>query len=217
MTQKGKEMMVWGVLLVGLAAIVLGMYAAVTTPGKQAENATLQTPVSANDWKLGPDDAKVVLVEYSDLQCPACKYYQDNILKPIEAAYGDKIQVVYRHYPLSQHIHSKEAAIAAEAAGKQGKFWQMHDLLFATQDAWATSTNVIPLFVGYVQKMGVDVGRFEQDMQSNDLASKIERSIEDGNAQGIQGTPTFFLNGKAIQSPRSLDEFKQVIDAALNK
>lgn len=216
MSKKGQELLIWGLLLIGLGAIVLGIYAAVVTPG-QPEGAAgvLLTPVAADEQKRGPESAKAVLVEYSDLECPACKYFY-GMLKQLEQERGNEVQFVFRHFPLQQHRYARTAAVAAEAAGKQGKFWEMHDLLFERQEEWAKSEDVQRAMTGYAALLGLDVGRFELDMRSPELAAKIEESVAEGTRQKINGTPTFFLNGKAIQF-RSYEELNRLIDGAVNK
>ena len=198
-------------MVLGLGAIVLGIYAAVATP-KQTNSSSLLIPVSAGEWKRGGENAKAVLVEYSDFQCPACKYFY-GMVKQLEQEEGDKIQVVYRHFPLQQHQFSKVAAIAAEAAGRQGKFWEMHDILFENQDTWSKSDNIAQSMVGYATQIGLAIGQFQTDVQSKELAEKIEKSIADGTAQKIQGTPTFYLNGEAVKFG-SYEELKAAIEKA---
>lgn len=216
MSNKGREILIWVLIVAGLGAIVLGMYAAVATPTKTGSVADrLVMPVSANDQKKGSESAKAILVEYSDFQCPACKYFY-GMVKQLEEEKGDSVQVVYRHFPLQQHQYARNAAIAAEAAGRQGKFWEMHDILFEKQDEWSKSNNIQQALVGYATLLKLDIGQFMTDMQAKDLVDKIEQSVADGVKQNIQGTPTFYLNGKLVQF-RSYEELKRLIDMESDK
>lgn len=215
MTKKNMELMVWSLIVLGLGAIILGIYAVVVTPtAKSSDGSKLLVPVSAGDWKRGDANAKAILVEYSDLQCPACRYYY-GMLKQLEQEEGGKAQIVYRHFPLQQHQYAKVAALAAEAAGKQGKFWEMHDLLFERQDEWSKSGNVGQTFVGYATQLGLNIGRFQADEQAAELADKIAKSVAEGTAQKLQGTPTFYLNGTRAEF-RSYADMKAAVDSVIN-
>lgn len=216
MNKKGQEILIWALIIVGLGAIVLGIYATVATPAKTNSVADrLITPVSASDQKRGSENAKAVLVEYSDFQCPACKYYY-GMVKQLEQEEGDAVQVVYRHFPLQQHQFARIAAIAAEAAGRQGKFWEMHDLLFEKQKEWEKSENIQQSLIGYATLLKLDIGRFMADMQTKELSDKVEQSVAEGMRQSIQGTPTFYLNGKMVQF-QSYEDLKRSVESELNK
>jgi protein-disulfide isomerase len=215
MTKKSTELLVWSLIILGLGAIILGIYAVIATP-KSSDGATLITPVSASDWKRGGEGAKAVIVEYSDFQCPACKYFS-GMLKQLESEEGDKVQFVYRHFPLTQiHKNAFPAALAAEAAGKQGKFWEMHDLLFERQEEWSKSENFDQSMVGYATIIGLNIGQFQTDVKSPELSQKVEKSVIDGTAQKIQGTPTFYLNGIKTQF-NSYEELKAAVEKITNK
>lgn len=213
MNKRNIELLVWSLIVLGMGAIILGIYAVVATP-KTTDGSALLVPVAATDWKRGDANAKAVLVEYSDLQCPACRYYY-GMLKQLEKEEGGKVQIVYRHFPLQQHQFAKVAAIAAEAAGKQGKFWEMHDLLFERQDEWSKSENIGQSLVEYATQLGLNIGQFQTDEQSPELADKIAKSIAEGTAQKLQGTPTFFLNGKRAEF-RSYEDMKTAVEKAIN-
>ena len=216
MGNKGKEILVWILIAVGLGAITFGMYGAATQSGKtNVDGITLVAPVVVDDRTRGSANAKVELVEYSDFECPACKYFY-GILKQLEEEKGDAVQMTYRHFPLQQHKYARVAAQAAEAAGLQGKFWEMHDMLFEKQGDWLKSTDIQQSLIGYATVIGLDADRFVADIQKEEIADKIERDLALGAEQKIQGTPTFFLNGKLIQF-RSYEELKQLVEAELNK
>ncbi len=180
----------------------------------QGNGAALRaTPVRDTDWKSGNPDAGVVLLEYSDFECPACKLYEP-MMEQIRRDYATSVLFAYRHFPLPQHRHSSDAAKAAEAAGAQGKFWDMARLLFAGQDAWAGRADAAPVFESYARQLGLDMGRFRSDMKSLLVAQKVARDYETAVADKIPGTPTFFLNGVLVQF-RSYEEFQHIVDRVL--
>ena len=163
----------------------------------------------------GNKDASVALVEYSDFQCPACAAYYP-IVEQVVEKYGSKISFEYRHYPLTAiHNNAFAAARASEAAGKQGKFWEMYRLLFANQEAWARSSTSQRIFEGYARQLGLDINRYKTDFASSKTNGAINASIREFNSHGwSKSTPTFVLNGKKIQ-PRDAEEFGKLIDQQL--
>jgi protein-disulfide isomerase len=170
---------------------------------------------SANetDWVKGAPlaESKVVLTEYSDFQCPACKAYYP-FLKKLGEEFKN-LSIVYRNFPLSQHANAWPAAQAAQAAGKQGKFWEMHDMLFDNQDNWARSTSPEGIFTDYSQTLGLDIEKFKTDFNSSETKNKIQTDYQ-GGASEVDGTPTFFLNDKKIKSPQNYDELRDIIQQA---
>ncbi|MDB5259193.1 MAG: hypothetical protein JWO73_401 [Candidatus Taylorbacteria bacterium] len=206
----------WIGLIVVLGLIVWGLIAANNKAVQGRPKLTLLDPVTSADWITGSTTAPVTVVEYSDLQCPACQSYHNLVLKKLIAEEGSKFRFVYRHFPLPQHMNAYTAALAAEAAGKQGKFWEMHDKLFETQKDWeklATST-AAETFAGYAKTLGLDAAKFKSDESDPALFAKVASSSESGNKTGVDSTPTFFVNGTSIDNPNSYDEFKAVIEKA---
>lgn len=202
----------------GLAALFVLALLAFSLAGKgglqEAASVLLKT-ASADDWKRGNENAKVILIEYSDFQCPACASYYP-LVKALHGELGDSLLIVYRHFPLSQiHMNAEGAARAAEAAGKQGKFWEMHDLLFERQKEWSNDRNAAGTFAAYATALGLNTDRFINDFNSREIKEKVVADYESGFRAGIAGTPTFFLNGKKIQNPRSYEEFKKIISELL--
>jgi len=169
------------------------------------------------DHVKGNPEAKVVIIEYSDFQCPACRSYYP-ITKQLMAEFGDQIAFVYRHFPLTSiHMNSEFAARAAEAAGKQGKFWEMHDLLFEKQDEWSKTTNVEPIFENYATLLGISIEQFKTDWKSKEVKDFVKAQRAHALKSGLQGTPTFFVNGEKIKNPTSIDAFRFIINTALEK
>ncbi|WKZ26420.1 MAG: DsbA family protein [Candidatus Paceibacterota bacterium] len=174
-------------------------------------------PISASDWINGEMSAEVVIIEYSDFECPACASYFP-ILKDLKEKFGSQIAVVYRHFPLTQiHRNAELASLASEAAGRQGKFWEMHDLLFENQRNWSANFGAKEIFIGYAQQLQLDEEQFINDLDAKDLQDKVSASYREGVSIGIAGTPTFFLNGEKISNPRGYEEFERVISEKLNQ
>ena len=164
--------------------------------------------VEATDQTRG--NGKTVLMEFSDYQCPACKAYYP-LVEQLVKDEGDNITFVYRNFPLPQHGNAMTSARAAEAAGRQGKFWEMHNKIFENQDAWAekNSSDAAVIFQDYAKNLGLDLTRFNADYNDKTIQVKILNDYKSGVNLNVQGTPTFFVNGKKINNPTSLDGFKQ--------
>lgn len=171
--------------------------------------------ITANDHVKGNFESKVILVEYSDFQCPTCGAYYPLVEKLIEE-YKDKIAFVYRNYPLTQiHQNAYIAAQAAEAASMQGKFWEMYSKIFLEQALWSNMKKPETRFETYAKEIGLDTDKFLKDLQSDEVDRKIQNDIKSGNVAKVSGTPTFILNGVSIGLPGSYDNFKKFIDDAI--
>lgn len=178
--------------------------------GKLTENA-----IAASDQVMGNKQAEVVLIEYGDYQCPACALYSPFVTQLVND-FPEKLAVVYRHFPLRQiHKNADASAQAAEAAGKQGKFWEMHELLYAHQGEWENALSPKPMFTRYASELGLNSEQFTADMNSDAVKDKIEADLRSAVASGLSGTPTFFINGTKIVNPRSYDEFRSLIQAEI--
>jgi protein-disulfide isomerase len=145
----------------------------------------------------GNQDATVTLVEYSDFQCPACAAFQPAI-NEVLSLYGEAVRLEYRHFPLPIHRNAIPAALAAEAAGQQGKFYEYHDLLFENQPAWSTVATPQPLFLQYADELGLDTDTFRRHMNASVLRDHVQAHFAEGRDRGVTGTPTFFLNGEKM-------------------
>jgi protein-disulfide isomerase len=179
---------------------------------------TTAAALSASDWSRGNAQAKVSVIEYGDFQCPACGAYEP-IVEKLTQKYGSSVRFVFRHFPLYQiHPNAGIAAQAVEAAGVQGKFWEMHDLLYAKQNEWSstpTDTVVAKNFNTYAQSLGLNLTKFDADIESAAVKAKIQRDVDSGNAAQVNHTPTFFVNLAQIENPQSEEAFSAVIDAAI--
>jgi protein-disulfide isomerase len=152
--------------------------------------AQLTPPVSAADHAAGPEDAPVTLVEYGDYECPYCGMAHP-IVQRAQQTLGNQLRFVFRNFPLAEaHPHARLAAQAAEAAGTQGKFWEMHEMLFEHQDALEPND-----VLGYAQALGLDVERFTHELESGVYARRVRDDFRSGVRSGVNGTPTFFVNG----------------------
>lgn len=184
------------------------------TSGQSTSSANI---ISSSDRVLGNKDVKVTLVEYSDFQCPACGAYYP-IVKQLNLELAGRIQFVYRHFPLTQiHANANLAALSAEAAGKQNKFWEMHDIIFENQSKWSGEKNAKDLFVEYAQKLNLDVEKFKNDLDSDEVQEKVANDYQSGIRLGVNATPTFFLNGTKLQNPASYEIFKKLLEEAISK
>ncbi|MDQ2918286.1 MAG: DsbA family protein [Verrucomicrobiota bacterium] len=163
----------------------------------------------------GDAKARVTLEEFGDFQCPPCATVAMSLSR-IEHDYGDKLRVIFRQFPLAMHAHAREAARAAEAAGAQGKFWEMHDLLFKNQSAWSSSANVAEIFKEYARSLGLELDRFQRDCANESLEARINADQQRGESRGVKSTPTLFVNGHNLP-PASTSEtgLRSALDAVL--
>ncbi|MEX1061833.1 MAG: thioredoxin domain-containing protein [Patescibacteria group bacterium] len=207
-----KRILTWGLVILGIVLAVWGMLKLASTP---VDNTPLAGEVTADDWIKGNPAADVVLVEYSDFQCPACGVYYP-IVKQLVAKYSNDITFVYRHFPLSQHQNARPAAYAAEAAGQQGKFWEMHDTIFENQNTWSEDNNAVGILRGYAQNLGLDLNKYDAAVSSQEVRNKVENHYTSGIQSNVTYTPTFYLNGQKIANPQNLEEFRTLIQAALD-
>ena len=158
----------------------------------------------------GPRNAPVTIVEFSDFQCPGCKTYQ-GLLNQVLRLYPNDVKLVYKQFPLADiHAHAVNAAKAALAAARQGRFWEMHDMIYENQDELGMDK-----LKQYAQKVGLDVIRWERDFSSSEVKQQLSREGDEGRAAGVDSTPSFFVNGRRI-TQGTLEEFKLLIQEALN-
>jgi protein-disulfide isomerase len=189
------------------------------TPGASSANVAAGSASPSDeseDPKLhvrGPRNAPLTLEIYGDFQCPACSV-ASRVVDELQKEYQGKIKVIFHEFPLAMHKHAKEAAMAAEAAALQGKFWEMHDALYQYQDVWGQISNANFFFESYARMIGLDVEQFNADRNSMKVEDMIIEDGTDGMARGVQNTPTLFLNGTLLKA-FTKDKLKEAIDAAL--
>ncbi|HDH04124.1 MAG TPA: hypothetical protein ENG75_02150 [Nitrospirae bacterium] len=172
-------------------------------------NRVYKIPVGSSAVK-GKKDAPVTIVEFSDFQCPYCAGLQST-LQQVLKAYPDSVRLVLKDFPLSFHKYAKDAARAARAAGEQGKYWEMHDLIFENFKGLNSD-----IFKKFAEKLNLDLNKFMADYKSGKYDNLIQQDINLGKSLGVTGTPTLFVNGKRMQR-RSFDDFKAAIEESLKK
>jgi protein-disulfide isomerase len=165
---------------------------------------------------LGNPDAPVTLEEFGDFQCPPCGTLSAPI-NQLEQDYRPRLRVIFRHFPLRMHQYAREAALASEAAGQQGRFWQMHDVLYREQTVWSKAADVRPLFDAYAGMLGLKIDRFKKDMESDEVKRRVTADQQQGAALGVTITPTVFINNRGLPnaslSPAAL---RTAVEAAMN-
>ncbi len=194
--------------LVVLAVVVLYFFT-----GAAATETSKAAPVASTDITYGPENPQLTVIEYSDFQCPFCAEYAKWLTK-LRAKYGDRVQFVFRNYPLSDHEWATLAAKVGYAASLQGKFWEMHDLLFQRQDEWAASSDPRPLFDSYAESLGLDMDKFHADADAQSTLDFIKKQAAEGKKAGVTHTPWFVIGDKSVL-PRSLEQFDKAIQEAL--
>jgi protein-disulfide isomerase len=183
--------------------------------GAAATEAFEAPPVTDTDISFGPEDAAITVIEYSDFQCPFCAEFAAWMTQ-LREQYGDEVRFVFRNYPLADHEWAQFAAQVAYAASLQGKFWEMHDLLFERQDEWATAADPRTLFDSYAESLGLDLDQFHADADAQSTIDFIKGQAVAGKEAGVNHTPWFVIDGVSVL-PRSLEEFEAAIDKALQE
>ena len=173
---------------------------------------------TGNSPELGSPDARVLIIEYSDYQCPYCGRYNAETFSRIKDTYiaSGKVRYVFKDFPLSFHAQAPLAAQAARCAGDQGDYWGMHDLLFADQEAWSNAT-AAQVFGGYAEQLGLDGASLASCLESEVHAGAVESDLQEGLSLGVTGTPAFFVEGHFISGAQPFEVFQQAIEAALNR
>ncbi len=203
-------------VLLGVVVAILSKVFNPTQSLSVSQSVSSESLITEDSYDKGDPNSEIVLVEFSDFECPACAAHAQQV-----ASFTEKypqIKLIYRHFPLSYHQNAQPAALAAEAAGRQGKFWEMHDLLFQRQQQWAEESSPHEVFVEYAQELGLDGDQFDHDTQDNALLEKIKRDTRDGYKVNVDATPTFFLNGQKVTifDPAFETQIKDLIQKTQN-
>lgn len=172
----------------------------------------LEDPVSipvAGAPEIGPPDARITLVEFSDFECPYCSVAVKEV-RAIMAAYPKDIRLIYKQFPLPMHPHAPMAAEASLAAAEQGKFWELHDLMFANFRKLSRDNLLL-----WAKQIGLDVEKFKSEIDSGKFRNTVKKDESDGETAGVYGTPAFFINGKLYNGPMNLQAVKPILDAEL--
>jgi protein-disulfide isomerase len=162
----------------------------------------------------GAPNALVTIEEFADFQCPTCGSMHPKV-QEIRAAFGDRIRIIYRQFPLQMHQYGYDAACAAEAAGLQGKFWDMQNKLFTNQAAWSNATDARKIFTDYATELGLDAAKFSDDMIGLAVKNRVDADLQRGRALGVSSTPTFYINNRPYEG--DLNSLRTAIDAELKK
>lgn len=202
-----------------LATEILEDLPLAAAPSPAARPSRPQRPDPSRDYKVvigtaptrGNENAPVTIVEWSDFQCPFCNRVTPTLAQ-IRDEYGDRVRFAFKHMPLSIHPQAMGAHVAAEAANRQGKFWEMHDRIFENQRDLAAET-----LDGYASEMGLDMDQFRRDLKAADIAKRIKDDLAQAQKLGVTGTPSFFINGKFLSGAQPFASFKRQIDEALEK
>ena len=212
------------VIVIAVAILAVGSGAMLyrakrPTPLASAKNpaASAKKPESDRLHIRGERDAPVTLEEFGDFQCPPCGTLSP-LIDEIEHDYHSRLRIVFREFPLPMHAHAAEAAYAAEAAGLQGRFWEMHDVLYREQATWSKTTDVKAIFSAYAGMLGLNVDRFKTDMQSAAVKNTVETDHHEGTERGVISTPTVFVNNLMLV-PTDLTKagLSAAIDSALKE
>lgn len=197
-----------------LAGIIVFGFACEKAPeNRSATSNSNQVASSVTDQPA--IEAKVTLVKYSDYQCPACKYFVP-FEHQLKEDFGDDINIVVKNFPLSMHPYAHVAARSSEAARKQGKYQEMHDLIFEGQEQWSRG-NAEAIFIGYAQSLEMNIEQFQQDMNSADMNRIVMNDRREGRDLGVSSTPTFFINGNKIENnPSTYPAFKALVERYMN-
>lgn len=205
--------------IVSIAIIFGFLYLVFTSSNSPTESKTFQNAkkINKNDHIKWSEDKKTLLVEYSDFQCPNCKLWgdffkqQDLSNNPDFKKIKEKVTFIYRHFPLSNHKNALPSSYAAEAAGLQGKFYEMHDLLFEKQSDWSELKDPKNFFINLAKSLKLDVEKFKRDMQSSDIKKKVEDDKNSGIKAGVNSTASFYLNGVYLDKLNSTQDLIKIL------
>lgn len=214
MTQETKILLIIG--LVTLAITILGVFLLnkSSTGSPNSGPVDQKILIREDSYQTASVSAKVNLVEFADFQCPACAASYP-IVEEIMKEYPDKVNMVFRHFPLTFHKNAVVAALAVEAASEQGKFWEMQAILYKNQTEWSEVDNPKEYFEKYAKELGLKADQFKEVLAQEKYKDKILRDYADGVSLGVNSTPSFFINGVKINLA-SYDQLKQQVEKNLN-
>jgi protein-disulfide isomerase len=209
-----------GVVFLGALGAGLALYRSSQAPPATQQQTPANAPNMFESYSphvRGGNNAPVTLEEYGDYQCPPCGLLFHD-LKTIEKEYGDQMRFVFRHFPLQSHKNAVPAAQAAEAAGLQGHFWEMHDMIYQNQASWSPVDDARPVFIQYARDLKLDVDRFTRDMESAEVAARVRSDYQRGVSMKVEGTPTLFINGRQLRpEATTIEGLRMALDYMLGK
>jgi protein-disulfide isomerase len=209
-SNKWRNISIATVVLIGVGVLIASL---TTGKGSSTVNAAPVDTVSTTDWTKGTAGTGKMLLVFSDFQCPACDAYE-SMLNQGMTEFNDSVQFVFRNFPLrTLHPNAQIASQAAEAAGIQNKFWEMHDKLFEKQAEWSESSNPKAYFLQYAELMGLDKAKFSSDLESDPVVQSVEDDYQSGLKASVSGTPSFFFNGKKVDNFKNYDDLKKLLSS----
>lgn len=216
MPNKSKPIVVIVVAVAVAAGIAVFLSRQSAAPAGTSPNKIATDALPGGGHVRGKESAPITLVEFGDYQCPSCGFYYPIVEETLKRN-ADKVKLEFHHYPLIQmHPHALAAAMAVEAAGDQGKYWEMHDMIYIHQAEWSRLQNPESEFLTYAAQLNLDANKFMQSVKSTDVENRIAEDIRRGTKVNVNGTPTFFINGQQVDPlPKGVDEFSALIDAAI--
>ena len=186
-------------------------------PANTASSTPTHVDIKGGGHFRGPENAQVTLVEFGDYQCPSCGAFHP-IVQEVLHRYPTQVRLEFHHFPLvTVHPNTMLASQAVEAAGEQGKYWEMHDAVFEHQMEWAGSPNPEPIFITLASGIGLDINKFMQALRSPEIQQRILKDVERGQDAKVEATPTFFIDGQQIHVRLSIEDFVQAIESHLHK
>lgn len=207
-SERKQRMLMWSILLIVVVAIIAGT---VWIAGTTRTNGVLAQAITDNEWEIGGKDASVTIVEYSDFQCPACRQFYNNSHDLLDEM-GHDVRFIYRHFPLTRiHSNAERAAQAAEAAGAQGMFWEMHDVLFESQTNWSELNDPSDHFKQLAKNLKLDEARFATDYEAKSTKQAVDEDATGAQQAQLRGTPTIFINGEQVPTPQTKNALRDLI------
>jgi protein-disulfide isomerase len=206
-----------GKLVSFIVLIVVILFAYYFYATSNVNKTPVNIEVNATDHVRGNMASNITLVEFGDFQCPACGAWE-TVVEDVVKKYENDIKFVFKNYPLTQiHKNALLAAKSAEAAGLQGKYWEMHDLIYSKQDEWSESNTAKDLFISYAENIGLNINTFKNDLNNPSIEQNILGEYTEGTNLGVLGTPTFFLNGQILDNMKSFSDLDDIIQAEIKK
>lgn len=212
MNKEFKKLLWIGLVVVVIIGGGIWAYNASQKPVQPTVDPKLLTTADSHTTETGTRTYAVTIVEFGDYQCPACAYAEPIMEKILKD--NPQVKLVFRNFPLPMHEFSDLAAEAAEAAGAQGKFWEMHNAIYANQEIWVKMSTPLDAFAEMAKQLNLDVEKFKQDVQNKKFADRINKDRQDGIALGVQGTPSLFINGRQYIGGLDVNLIQLAIDQA---
>lgn len=212
-----KDKFVLGIIIATILIFAGGAFFISKKDTKTVSDSKKILEVVNGDYIKGNRDASVTIIEYLDFECEACGAYYP-LVKTLSEEYKNDVRFVSRYFPLMGHKNGLTSALAVEASSRQGKYWEMYDILFENQKSWGEKESADPkLFEEYAKQIGLNMDQFKKDRDSKEVKDRVNRDLNNGKKLDITGTPSFFLNGEKIPNPKTIEDFKTFIDAAILK